>query len=319
MKILFSDEVNIALAESLRKHGFLCDIADIRSEQYLIKSISDYEGLIIRGKPTVGHGVFETGTKLRFVARYGSGVEHIDVQSAIKHHIEIIRAPEALAQAVAEYCLGSLIGILRNIPLSSDSLSSGNWERELYRGLELSGKTVGIVGFGNTGSAFANVLQGLQVKVLAYDPYKSEFNNSYIVKSDLNALCAEADIISFHVPLTEETRFFADSDFFSKIRKPIILINTSRGEIVHTKALTHAMKAGKVIGAVLDVHEIEGQNFTSAMLKQDHNLSDSILYLLGHPKTILTPHIAGWSDRSLELIKQVLLRKIIEFHKRMEF
>jgi len=311
MKILIINDVDYKLVELLKESGFSCVIKDIKSETELINIISDFHGIVLRGYPIISNNALQKASNLKFIARFGSGVEHIDVTSAKKRGIEIIRAPEALAVSVAEYTLATILFLLHKLQHASNTIRLGIWERELYRGNELTNRTIGIIGYGNTGSAFANLLRGFSVRILAYDKYKKNFGNDYVEEVNLETILRESDIISLHIPLNSETKNLVNESFLKMVVKSIVLINTSRGEVVNIKSLINSLKKNKIIGAILDVHEYEGLKLSKDYFYHFNETGKHYSYLCGHPNVILTPHIAGWTEESLDKTRLVLFNKIV--------
>jgi len=231
-------------------------------------------------------------------------MENIDSDFAQTKNIHCLNAAEGNKQAVAEHALGLMLSLFNNLKKADQEVRKGIWNREENRGLELSGKTVGIIGYGNNGSALAKVLSGFDTKVLAYDKYKTNYAPKYAIESDMQTIFEQADILSLHIPLTEETELLVNTKFLSQFKKSIYLINTSRGKCVDTEALVKNLNSGKVLGACLDVLEYEKSSF--------ENLSDSetLTQLFESEKVILSPHVAGWTKESKLKLAQVLLQKI---------
>lgn len=309
MKLLIIDDVDAELVEMLRASGFECDVERCLDEDDLLKHQRDYAGIVLRGRPDIGPRTLAS-TSLRFVARLGSGVEHIDCAEAQRRGIEVIRAPEALAGAVAEYAVGTLLIVLRKLASASQALKAGFWERDRFRASELSGLTIGIIGYGNTGQAFARLLSAFGVKTLAYDRYRIDYADQFCEESTIEDIKNQAHVISFHVPLSAETRDMFDLDFINELGRPIVLVNTSRGEVVNLDALVSSLSDGSVAGAILDVHETEGSKLVEAIINGSGRLSNHYSYLIGHPSVVLTPHIAGWSKEAMERMRHALLQKI---------
>jgi D-3-phosphoglycerate dehydrogenase len=249
----------------------------------------------------------DTAKNLRFVARAGSGMENIDVEHAKMLGVQCLNAPEGNRDAVAEHAIGMLLGLFNHIHTSDREVRQGTWLREPNRGVELLGRTVGIIGYGNTGQAFAKRLTGFGVLTYVYDKFKKRFADSLVVETNMESIYQEAEVISLHVPLTDETHHLINDEFFSKIKNPIFLINTSRGKVVDTESLVRAIESGKVLGACLDVYEFEKFNFEQI---ESDQVPAAFKYLIESPKVILTPHVAGWTDESNVKIAHVLGEKI---------
>lgn len=306
-KILFIDSTHPSLPQGLSALGFVCDLQYNWTKEEVIKQLPNYMGVVIRSRMKLTADVIDAGTNLKFIARVGAGMENIDVAYAEKKNIACLHAPEGNKDAVAEHALAMLLALFNNILRADKELRSGIWKREENRGVELQGKTVGVIGYGNMGMAFAQRLQGFGVKVLVYDKYKKGFGGSFINEVDLGTIYKECDVVSLHLPLTEETAFMVNESFFNNFSKNIYLINTARGKIVSTAALVNAIKMGKVKGACIDVIEYESvsfENIDSAVITDDYK------YLLASDKVILSPHIAGWTHESNQKMATVLVEKI---------
>ena len=301
MKIIFIDTTHPKLIEDLNSRGFICDQAHDKSRSEILKIINNYDGLIIRSRFKIDKIFINAAKKLKFIARAGSGTENIDIKYADKKNIKCFNAAEGNRQAVAEHALAMILNLLNNISVSDLEIRTGLWNREKNRGFELSGKTIGIIGFGNTGSSFAKILENFNVKIMAYDKYKK----NYKFKSSLGEILANSDIISLHIPLTDETKYLVNKDFIDKAKKPFYIINTSRGQCIETKALINGLKNKQILGACLDVFEQEKNSFEKIAENED------LKYLIESNKTILTPHIAGWTFESNYKIAEKLSEKII--------
>ena len=302
MKILFIDTVHPLLKQELSQNH-ICDTAYDKSKTEIEGIISNYQGIIIRSRFKIDKEFIDCSSNLQFIARAGSGLENIDVEYAESKNINCYNAAEGNRQAVAEHALGMLLSLFNNLNIADQEVRKGIWEREGNRGLELSGKTVAIIGFGNNGSAFAQVLKGFNVKILAYDKYLTD----YPYESTMETIRKEADIVSLHIPLTEETTYIVDDNFINSFAKEIYLINTARGKCVHTKHLVAALENGKIKGACLDVLEYEKTSFENL---SKEGFTKEMQYLVDGNKTILSPHIAGWTTESNVKLAEVLLEKI---------
>jgi len=266
------------------------------------------EVLVIRSRFPVTHEVIDLFPNLKVIGRLGAGLENIDVDYAESRGIACLRVPEGNAQAVAEHSLGMLLGLLNHLPRAHREIKDGVWRREENKGLELRSCTVGIIGYGVMGSQFARLLAAIGVNVLAYDKYKTGYADAGITESTLEELQQKCDIISLHLPLTEETRYFADHAFFNAFLNPIYFLNTARGPVLQTDALVQAMKAGKVLGAGLDVLEYEKKSFTSLF---EGEMPPSLQWLMNQENVVLSPHIAGWTKESFEKMGAGLAAKIL--------
>ena len=303
MKVLFLDSTHHYLRDELSKNGFICHEEFSKTKKQIEEIIDNYDGIIVRSRLKIDKKFIDFGKNLKFIARAGSGLENIDVEYAKQKKIKCINAGEGNKQAVAEHVLAMILNLINKINLSDYELRNGEWLREKNRGVELSSKTFGIIGYGNTGSAVVNLLKSFNVNILVYDKYKED----YPFKSSMEKIFNESDFISLHIPLSNETEYLVNKTFINKAKKPFYLINTSRGKCVNTNELVNAIKDEKIIGACLDVFEFEKNSFED-IKKDDENLK----FLLNSNKTILTPHIAGWTNESYYKIAKILSEKIIK-------
>ncbi len=306
-KVLFIDSTHPSLVEGLEKAGFSCDYFPEFKREDFIRIIEGYEGVIIRSKIKLDEEILSHAKKLKFIGRVGAGMENIDVDYAENHGIACMNAPEGNRGAVGEQAVGMLLMLFNHLLWADAEVRKGIWRREENRGLEIEGRTVGIIGYGNTGGSFARKLQGFRPKVIAYDKYKTDFSDAYAQEATMEKLFEECDVVSLHLPLTDETRFLVDDDFIGKFKKPFFLINTSRGKIVKTDDLVRNLKSGKVLGACLDVLEFEGLSFES--LNQD-NLPKAFMELVQMDNVVLSPHIAGWTHESNLKLSATIVRKV---------
>jgi D-3-phosphoglycerate dehydrogenase len=304
MKFLIVDEMHDSLVPLLKEIGIVGDYFPEITRQEIIYKLKDYEGLVVRSKAFVDKELLANANKLKYVCRAGAGIDNLDEEYIEKNGIKILNAPEGNRNALAEHCIGLLFSLLNNIVVSDREVRSGKWDREGNRGHEITNKTVGIIGFGNMGKAFAEKLTNFNCNVIAYDKYKKGFGTDSIKEVTLDQLYEHADVVSLHVPLTEETKKFANDIFFKSFKKSIWIINTSRGGVLELKTLINNIEKGKVKGVALDVIENEKfDTFTESQKKDFEYLSKS-------GKVILTPHIAGWSFDSYKLINKVLVDKL---------
>jgi D-3-phosphoglycerate dehydrogenase len=309
-RVVFIDSVHSILEERLKKRGFICvDGTKMTKEQLKIELPKAY-GVVIRSRFTLDEDVLKMTPNLRFIARSGSGLENIDQAYCKKRNIQLFNSPEGNRNAVAEHALGMLLALLNKLNQANQQVKRGIWDRESNRGEELDGKTLGIIGYGNNGAAFAKKLRGFDVKVLAYDKYKFGFGDHFVHECTLDAIYQQADVVSFHIPLNSETKYFANNLFFDSFHKPIRVLNLSRGKILNTNDLVSAMKTKKVIGACLDVLEFETKSFESFF---EQHLPAAFDYLIHSDKVLLSPHIGGWSIQSYFQLSNVLADKIIEW------
>lgn len=307
-KVLFIDSTHPCLAEDLIKAGFVCDFFFSHSRNDIEKIIHQYTGIIIRSRITVDKVMLEKASKLEFIGRVGSGMENIDVMYAEQKGIVCLNSPEGNRVAVAEHALAMLLCLFNNLIKANQEVRQGIWKREENRGLEIKGKTIGLIGYGNTGSAFAERLKGFEATVIAYDKYKTNFGNDFVREATLDHLFEQADILSLHIPLTPETTYMINDAFLNCFKKNIFFINTSRGEIVNTNDLVMNLKSEKVIGAALDVLEYESTSFEELAKKE---LPEAFNYLVHSSRVILSPHIAGWTVESHYKLAKILGEKIL--------
>lgn len=308
MKVLFIDEVHEVLEQRLKAHDFDCIDATKWSRQECIQQLEDVEGIVVRSRFPMDEDFLAHAPNLKFIARSGAGMENIDLTFTESKNIQCFNAPEGNRNAVGEHALGMLLSLFNNLCKGDREVRKGVWDREGNRGVELDGKTVGIIGFGNNGSAFAKKLVGFDVEVYAYDKYKSDFGSEQVTECDLDTIFERCDVVSFHIPQNEETLFMANEAFFNKFQKSIYVINLARGKIIQTSALVAALKSGKVLGACLDVLEYESSSFENAFYEQN---SPSLDYLLKSDQVLFSPHVGGWTNESYFKLSNVLADKII--------
>lgn len=308
MKVVFLDTVHPILEQRLTAANYKCiDASQLTEDQCLI-AIEDAEGIVIRSRFTMDEAFLQNAICLKFIARSGAGMENIDEEYCVSRNILLFNAPEGNRNAVGEHALGMLLALLNNLTKADREVRKGIWDREGNRGIELEGKTVGIIGYGNNGSAFARKLQGFDTKVLAYDKYKTGFSQNNVVESSLESLFNEVDILSFHIPQNEETMFMANKSFFTRFKNPIYVLNLSRGKIIETSALVDGLKSGRIRGACLDVLEYEKSSFESFF---EQELPEDFSYLLESEKVLLSPHVGGWTKESYFKLSDVLADKIL--------
>ncbi len=307
MRALITDDVHPLLIEELKGMGYEVDFRPDITADETAAIIAPYSGLIINSKIFCGEELLAKAPNLKWVGRLGSGMEVIDTKACEAYGVKYFNSPEGNRNAVAEHALGLLLNILNNITTSNNEIRQGQWIREPNRGTEVSGKTVGIIAFGNTGEAFSKVLGGFDINILAYDKYKKGFGSDRVKEATMEDIFTNADIVSLHLPLTPETKYLADQKFFESFAKPIYFINTSRGKVVETTALLHAVKSGHVKAAALDVLENEKiQNLSGA----EQEWFDS---LVAEKRILLTPHIAGWTHESKRKIAEVVVNRVKAF------
>lgn len=307
-KILFIDSVHPILKQKLEEEGFVCEEDFAMSREKLIAAIPDYFGIVVRSRIKLDREILKAAKNLKFIARSGAGMENIDFDFAQKQGIKCFNAPEGNRDAVGEHALGMLLSLFNHLKRGDSQVRNGIWKREENRGIELGGKTVGIIGFGNTGQAFAAKLSGFDCRILAYDKHGTPKKNATAKAATLSDIFNAADVVSFHVPLTEETHHYFNHSFLESFQKPIFLINTSRGQVVKTEALVDGLKSGSVAGACLDVLEYE--KFSFEQLQTD-SLPEAFSYLISSEKVLLSPHVAGWTNESYLKLSDTLARKIL--------
>jgi len=312
-KILFVDSTHEILPDKLAKAGFICDYKPEINGTEIINIIPSYEGLIIRSKIKIDKAFIDKATNLRFIGRVGAGLENIDVEYAEKKGIKCFNSPEGNRDAVGEHALGLLLCLLNNVLKADAEVRKGLWIREKNRGTEIKGKTVSIIGYGNMGGAFAQRLRGFGAHVIAYDKYKFNYSDEYVTEKTLNDIFEETDILSLHIPLTDETQFMINDHFINQFKKNIYLINTARGKVVKTDDLIKNIRSGKVIGAALDVLEYEQTSFEN--LHSAEKIPETFEYLTKSDRVLLTPHIAGWTHESNIKLSEFIADKIIRTFK----
>jgi D-3-phosphoglycerate dehydrogenase len=311
MKVLFIDTVHPLLINSLRENGHECIEGYNLSREEINNNISSFDGIVIRSRLIIDKELIDNAAGLKFIARAGAGMENIDVAYAGSKNIFCLNSPEANRDAVGEHAVGMLLSLMNNLNRADRQVRNKQWIREGNRGHELKGRTVGIIGCGNMGSAFAEKLRGFGCTILAYDKYRSGFGNEFIQESTLEDLQQYSDIVSLHVPLTKETDNFVNDYFISAFNKNIYVVNTARGKCVNTRDLVKNIKSGKITGACLDVIEYEDTSFES-LGNNDMFEKEEMKFLIDSDRVILSPHIAGWTFESNEKIAEILFQKIIE-------
>ena len=307
MNIIHLDNNDPLLLDQLKSLGHN-NIIDVKSSKTEIEqTIHFYDGIIIRSRFKIDKSFIDKATNLKFIARVGAGLESIDVDFAKKKGIHLISAPQGNRNAVGEHTLGMLLALLNKIRLADLTVRSGNWLRETNRGVELDGKTIGIIGYGNMGKAFAKKLKGFDVKVLCYD-IEDNLGDENAKQVTLQELQNNVNILSLHTPETKDTIGMINSKFISNFSNPFWLLNTARGSSVVTKDLVKALRDNKILGAGLDVLEYENSSFES-LFTAEHQ-PDSMKYLIKSDKVLLSPHIAGWTIESQKKLAQVVVDKI---------
>lgn len=310
-KVIFVDPAEPYLWQSLAAQGFQCDDHLPSSRDQILGLIADYEGLVIRSRIKVDQELLDKATRLKWVARSGVGTEHIDLDYAAERGVQILTSPEGSRDTVGEHTVGLLLMLMNHLGRADREVRAGQWVRAGNRGTELKGKTVGILGYGNMGSALARRLSGFDCRVIAYDRYKTGYADAYCEEVSLSTLQAEADVLSIHIPYTPANHYFVNAAFLESFQKPIWLINTARGLVLHTADLVGGLQSGRVAGAALDVIEYEDQSFVHLdPLSQPAPFQ----YLLGARQVVLSPHIAGWSFEAEAGHARVLAQKIADLY-----
>jgi D-3-phosphoglycerate dehydrogenase len=303
-KILIVDDLHPIFREKAEGLGYIVDDRPLITREQTLKIIGNYTGIAVRTKFLIDKEIINAGQNLKFVARAGAGLDNIDVAYAESKNIELLNAPEGNCDAVGEHTVGLLLSLANNFRNADRQIRSGIWDREGNRGWELKGKTVGIIGYGFMGQSFARKLSGFNVKVIAYDKYKTGFSDAYATEVSMEEIVKQSDVLSLHIPLTAETRQLVDEEYLFHFRKPIFFLNTARGEITNTQAVLNAIEKGKIIGAGLDVLEVE----------KFPKLAEQPWYdaLIACPRVRLTPHVAGWTFDSYRKISEVLADKLAQ-------
>ncbi|WP_158825566.1 2-hydroxyacid dehydrogenase [Mucilaginibacter lacusdianchii] len=301
-KLLIVDDLHPIFIEQTEALGYTCDYRPTIKLEEALTILPNYEGLVIRSKFQVDKAVLDTASNLRFIARAGAGMDNIDEAYAQQKGITLLNAPEGNRDAVGEHAIGMLLSLMNNFNRADAEVRNNLWQREVNRGYELKGRTVGIIGYGNMGQSFAKKLKGFEVNVIAYDKYKTGFRDEYAREVSMEEIVKHSDVLSLHIPLTTETKDLVNDEYLFHFKKPIFLLNTARGKIVQTQAVLNAIKQGKILGAGLDVLETEkfpalGEQPWFDELRQSG-------------KILLTPHVAGWTFESYRKISEVMAEKI---------
>jgi D-3-phosphoglycerate dehydrogenase len=301
-RILIVDHLHSAFKEQAASLGYLVDDQPDITRNEVLLAIPNYDGIAVRTKFNIDRELIEAGENLKFIARAGAGLDNIDQSYAEQRGIALLNAPEGNMDAVGEHAVGMLLALMNNFRQADQQVRNGLWDREGNRGYELKGKTVGIVGYGFMGRSFASKLQGFGVKVIAYDKYKTGFSDDFATEVSMEEVVRQSDVLSLHIPLTAETRQLVNEEYLFHFRKPLFLLNTARGEVVNTSAVLKGLESGKILGAGLDVLEVE--KFPA--------LSEQAWYteLAAHPRVLLSPHVGGWTFESYKKISEVLAEKL---------
>ena len=307
MKILHLDTNHPILIEQLNSLGFTNDEDYTSSKAEIIAKIDLYDGLIIRSRFSIDTSFLEKAKNLKFIGRVGAGLENIDCSYAKNNGITLIAAPEGNRNAVGEHCLGMLLSLFNKLNKANGEIKKGQWLREENRGVELDGKTIGIIGYGNMGKSFAKKLRGFDVEVLCYD-LKPNISDDCCKQVSLREFQQKVDVLSLHTPQTELTRNMVNTNFIQGFKKNFWLLNTARGTSVVTKDLVIALKSGKILGAGLDVLEYEKASFEN--LFTNDKIPKAFQYLINSNNVLLSPHVAGWTFESKEKLAQTIVDKI---------
>lgn len=301
-KILIVDDLHPAFKIAAEEMGFEVDDLPLIKKEEVLQILPNYIGLAIRTKFRVDKEVIDAAPNLKFVARAGAGMDNIEVAYADEKNIQLINAPEGNSDALGEHATSLLLSLMNNLRKADIEIRNQIWDREGNRGYELKGKTVAIIGYGHMGQSFAKKLKGFEVNVIAYDKYKTGFSDEFAREVSMEEIVKHADVLSLHIPLTKETKQMVDDEYLLHFRRPIFFINTARGEIVNTTSVLKGLKAGKILGAGLDV--LETEKFPK--LAQEAFYND----LIAQGNVLLTPHIGGWTFDSYRKISEVLANKL---------
>ena len=301
-KILIVDDLHPVFQQEAEKQGYRVDYHPEFKLQDALNIISEYDGLVIRSKFQVDKAFVDAAEKLKFIGRAGAGMDNLDEAYLKENGIVCINAPEGNRDAVGEQAIGMLLSLMNNLRKADMEVRNGIWDREGNRAYELKGKTVGIIGYGQMGQAFAKKLKGFEVEVIAFDKYKTEFSDEFASEVSMEQIVKYSDVLSLHIPLTRETKQLVDDEYLLHFKKPIFFLNTARGEIVNTKAVLSAINEGKILGAALEVLQVE--KFPA--LGEQEWFDD----LISNGKVLLSPHVAGWSFESYRKISEVLAEKL---------
>jgi len=307
MKVIHLDTNHPLLINQLNKLGFTNDEDYSSLKKDIESKIHGYDGIVIRSRFKIDKAFLDKAINLKFIGRVGAGLENIDCEYAISKNIALIAAPEGNRNAVGEHTLGMLLSLFNKLNKADKEIRAGKWLREENRGLELDGKTIGLIGYGNMGKSFAKKLKGFDVDVLCYD-IKSNVGDENCKQVSLEELQKRSDVLSLHTPQTILTRNMINKAFINRFKKSFWLLNTARGTSVVTKDLVEALKSGKILGAGLDVLEYEKSSFEN--LFSDNNLPEAFQYLIASENVILSPHVAGWTIESNEKLAQTIVDKI---------
>jgi len=304
LRLLIVDDLHPVFIEMIQNAGITCDYRPTITRIETLAIIKDYEGLILRSKFKVDSEIIDAAIKLKVIGRAGAGVDNIDQAYAERRGIRLFSAPEGNCDAVGEHMLAILLALLNKLSIGNAEIRNGLWLREENRGIELGGKTVALIGYGNNGSAMARKLSGFDVNVIAYDKYKSNFSDQFVTEVQMDELFLKADVLSLHIPLTNETSKLVNKSFLNRFKKPIFFLNGSRGEIVEISAVIEGLRNNSILGAGLDVLPVE--KFPELQNTSWYN------ELISFRNVIMTPHVAGWSTQSYFKLSKILAEKILK-------
>jgi D-3-phosphoglycerate dehydrogenase len=307
MKVLHLDENHPTLIKGLQALGFKNDAAYTDSLAEILAKIDQYEGLIIRSKYPIDEDFLARAKKLKFIGRVGAGLENIDVKAVESRNIHLLNAPEGNRNAVGEHALGMLLSLMNRLKAGDAAIRSGRWDREGHRGWELSGRTVGIIGYGNTGKSFAQRISGFEVETLCYD-ILDNVGDQFARQVSWEKLQSQCEVISLHIPQTPQTRRMIDKKFIADMTHPFWLLNTARGSAVVADDLVAGLKSKKVLGAGLDVLEYETRSFSSIFNEEE--LPPALQYLIEAENVLLSPHVAGWTRESHIKLATTIVEKV---------
>ncbi len=308
MKALIVDKVHPIMMDLFQANQIEVSYQPTISKSTFDDIIKDYHILIIRSKFKITSKEIDLARQLQYIGRVGAGLENIDIDYAQAHHIKCFNSPEGNRDAVGEHAMGLLLTLCNKIHLAHQEIQNGKWNREANWGIELSDKTLGVIGYGNMGQAFSKRAFPFVKKIIAYDKYKTQFSDAYVTERSMETLFEEADIISLHTPLTEETKHLINKQWVNQFKKEIIILNTARGACAKTDDLPELIESGKIKRLGLDVLEYENTNFDQLHQKED---IPALNYLLNSPKVIVTPHVAGWTNEAYLKLSKIMAEKII--------
>jgi D-3-phosphoglycerate dehydrogenase len=306
MKFIIVDEMHPSIVSMLEAIGIVPDYRPSVTRADLLKVVTNYEGLIVRSKVKIDKELLSMASNLKIIARAGAGLDQIDLEEVERRNIQVVNAPEGNRDAVGEHAVGMLLSLMNKMQTGDKEVRKGIWKREKNRGYEVGGLTIGIIGYGNMGKAFAKRIKGFGCRVIAYDKYVSGFSDEFAEEVSIEDIFKDADVLSLHIPLTEVSRDMVDKKFIENFEKNFWLVNTARGEIVKQADLIEALDSGKIRGAALDV--LENEKFETLTAIQKLNLEN----LVERENILFTPHVAGWTYESLVKINEVIVKKLRE-------